>query len=65
MCQCAAARGRQHPRAFHGGRTLGHHDGRYRGIADDGAVPHDARHLYPCRYAGQAGDQKHLRVPRL
>ena len=63
--QRAAARGRQHPRAVHGGRALGHGHGRHRGVAHDGAVPAHARHLRQGRHAGQAGRAQRLRVPRL
>lgn len=63
--QCSATRGRQYPRAVHGGSALGHRDGRHRGVAHDGAVPHDARHLHQGGHAGQAGHAQRVRMPRL
>lgn len=65
VLQRASARGRQYPRAVHGGRALGHGHRRHRRVAHDGALPHHARHIHQGGDAGQAGHAQRVRVPRI
>lgn len=71
QCHClvvfqpSAARGRQRARPLHGRRALGRGRGLHRGLAPQGAVPPDARHLRARHHAGQAGDAQRVPVPRV